>query len=120
MYLDRKEKLKLGGFVNTPWRNYNKSKELLNNHEYKEYQKYCIEQASDTRPQYINVDRRIDVQINRIAAQNSQKNSAILPHIVDTVLLSRKQQIVLCGHWDDDMNFCEPATRNEGSFIALI
>ena len=60
-----------------------------------------------------NIESRIDTQINTMAAQNVQKNTAMLPHIVDAVMLSVKQQIALLGHRDDDVQFSEPPTSNE-------
>jgi hypothetical protein len=106
--------------VNTPFRNYNKSKEKLDAHETKEYHKRCIDRAGYIRAQMANIENRIDTQINTMAAQNVQKNKAILPHIVDAVMLCVKQQITLRGHRDDDVKFAEPPTSNECNFIAII
>ena len=43
-----------------------------------------------------------------------------MPHIVDAVLLCTKQQIALRGHRDDQVQFAEPPTSNEGNFIAIL
>ena len=120
LFLSDYENEKLGNFVKTPFRNYNKSKELLDGHESKEYHKRCIERACSIRAQQSNVKNRIDVQVNQQATQNVHKNLLILPHIIDAVMLCAKQQIALRGHRDDKIDFSTPATRNEGNFIAIV
>ena len=52
--------------------------------------------------------------------RNAQGNRAILPHIVDAVLLCTKQQIALRRHPDDQVQFAESPTSNEGNFIAIL
>ena len=43
-----------------------------------------------------------------------------MPYIVDIVLLCTKQHIALRGHRDDQVQFAEPPTLNEGNFIAIL
>ena len=115
LFLTDREKESLGAFVKTPFRNYNKSKEKLDSHETTEYHKRSLDRAACARAQLANVERRIDTQINSIAMRNAQGNRAILPHIVDAVLLCTKQQIALRGHRDDQVQFAEPPTSNPTS-----
>uniref|UniRef100_UPI00358F763F 52 kDa repressor of the inhibitor of the protein kinase-like n=1 Tax=Myxine glutinosa TaxID=7769 RepID=UPI00358F763F len=67
-----------------------------------------------------NVEGRIDVQINQMAAQNVKRNEQILPYIVDVVMLCATQQIALRGHRDDKVDFAQAPVANEGNFIAII
>ncbi|KAG0720930.1 hypothetical protein GWK47_047437 [Chionoecetes opilio] len=93
LFLSDREKETLGVFVKTPFRNYNKSKESLSGHEDKKCHKMCIEPAGIIRAQMANVEGRIDVQINQMAAQNVKRNEQIiLPYIVDVVMLCATQQ----------------------------
>lgn len=120
MFLTEGENEALGAFVKTRFRNYNKSKEKLDSHETNEYHKRSLDCAACARAQLANVERRIDTQINTIAMRNAQANRAILPYIVDAVLLCTKQQIALRGHRDDQVQFAEPPASNEGNFIAIL
>ena len=120
LFLTDREKESLEAFVKTPFRNCNKSKEKLDSHETTEYHRRSLDRAACARAQLANVERRIDTQINSIAMRNAQGNRAILPHIVDAVLLCTKQQIALRRHRDDQVQFAEPPTSNEGNFIAIL
>ena len=120
LFLKDREKQSLGVFVKTPFRNYNKSKEKLDSHETTEYHKRSIDHAACIQAQMAHIGRRIDTQINTMAMQNVQGNEAILPHIVDAMLLSTKQQIPLRGHRDDRVQFTETPTMNEGNFITIV
>ena len=120
LFLKDREKQSLGVFVKTPFRNYNKSKEKLDSHETTEYHKRSIDHAACIRAQMSHIGRRIDTQINTMAMQNFQGNEAILPRIVDAVLLCMKQQIPLRGHGDDRVQFTETPTTNEGNSIVRL
>lgn len=43
-----------------------------------------------------------------------------MSHITDAVLLCTKQQIALRGYRDDQVQFPEPPTSDEGNFIAIL
>ena len=116
LFLISGEKEALG----TPFRNYNKSKEKLDSHETKEYHKTSLDRAACARAQLANIERRIDMQINTIAMRNAQAKRAILPYIVDAVLLCTKQQIALRGYLGDQVQFAEPPALNEGYCIAIL
>lgn len=106
--------------MKTPFRTYSKSKEKCNSHKTNEYHKRSLDRAACVRAQLANIERRIDTQINTIAMRNAQANRAILPYIVDAVLLCTKQHIALHGHQDDQVQFAEPPASNEGNFIAIL
>lgn len=120
LFLTDREKESLGAFVKTPFNNYNKSKELLDAHESKGYHQRSCERACIIRIQLVNVATRIDAQVNQQSLENINRNTTVLPFIVDAVVLCAKQQIALRGHRDDKINFSEPAVSNEGNFIAII
>ena len=120
LFLTSGEKEALGAFVKTPFRNYNKSKEKLDSHETKEYHKTSLDRAACARAQLANIERRIDMQINTIAMRNAPANRAILPYIVDAVLLCTKQQIALRGYLGDQVQFAEPPALNEGYCITIL
>ena len=105
LFLTEKEKESLGAFVKTPFRNYNKSNEKLDGHESTEYHKRALDRVYTIRAQATNLEKRIDTQINAMATQNVQENKAVLPHIIDAVMLCAKQQIALRGHRDDKVDF---------------
>ena len=92
----------------------------LDSHETNEYHKRSLDRAACARAQLANIERWIDTQINTIAMRNAQANRAILPYIVDAVLLCTKQQIALRGHQDDQVQFAEPPASNQGNFIAIL
>lgn len=120
LFLTKKEKLSLGAFVKTAFKNYKKSKEKICGHESNGYHKKAQERATLIKAQMQNINKRIDVQLDEIVNQNVRKNEAILPNIVDVVNLCAKQQIPLRGHRDDKIQFSEAPVYNEGNFIAII
>ena len=58
--------------------------------------------------------------LDAIALQNAQKNKAIFPFLVDAVLLCVKQQLALRGHRDDEIQFDQSPTSNEGNFVTIL
>jgi len=120
LFLSKEEKEHLGAFVTLPFRNYNKSTELLNDHERKQYHHLSMDRASSIQRHLSNVELRIDTQLSDMAKKNVESNTSILPHIVDPVLLCAKQQIGLRGHRDDKIDFSKDPVQNEGNFIALM
>ena len=81
LFLTDVEKERLGAFVRAPFRNYNKSKELLDDHEKRAFHKTSMERASCTQSQQTNTESRIDVSINQISVENFKQNKALLPSI---------------------------------------
>ena len=118
LFLTDREKESLGVFVKTPFTNYNKSKEKLDARE--TYHKRCIKRTGCIWAQIANIENRIDTQINTIALQNVQRNKAVLLFIKDAVMLCVKQQLGLRGHRDDDVQFDQPPTSNEGNFVSIV
>jgi hypothetical protein len=74
LFLHDQEKEMLGGFVNKPCINYNKSKEKFDIHEHTEYHKRCVERAGSIRAQMENIEKRIDTQIDTMAMENNKEN----------------------------------------------
>ena len=120
LFLTDVEKERLGAFVRAPFRNYNKSKELLDDHEKRAFHKTSMERASCTQSQQTNTESRIDVSINQISVENFKQNKALLPSIVDAIMFCARQQIAFRGHRDDKINFDEAPACNEGNFVAII
>ena len=58
LFLTDVEKERLGAFVRAPFRNYNKSKELLDGFEKRAFHKTSIERASCTQSQQTNAESR--------------------------------------------------------------
>ena len=106
--------------MRAPFRNYNKSKELLDDHEKRAFHKTSMERASCTQSQQTNTESRIDVSINQISVENFKQNKALLPSIVDAIMFCARQQIAFRGHMDDKINFDEAPVCNEGNFVAII
>ena len=119
LFLTDVEKERLGALVRAPFRNYNKSKELLDDHEKRAFHKTSIKRTSCTQSQQTNTESRIDVSINQISVENFKQNKALLPSIVDGITFCARQQIAFRGHRDDKVNF-EAPTCNEGNFVAII
>ena len=117
LFLIDSEKTHLGAFVCTPFKNYNKSKELMEKHAKHGYHLRAV--VEFTR-RWINPDSRIDSQIIDKNSKNFKFNMEVLPTIVETVLLCAKQRISLQGHHQDKVNFTQEPLRNEGNFIAVL
>jgi hypothetical protein len=105
--------------VKSPFKTYHKSKEKMDTHETTEYHKSALERGLCIKSQLQDLTKRIDVQINTVANENIKSNEAILPLIVNTVLLCAKQHIPLRGHRDDKIIFSEQPSENEGNYILL-
>ena len=113
-------KERLGAFVRTPVRNYNKSKDIFDDHEKRAFHKTSMERASCTQSQQTNTESRIDVSINQISMENFKQNKALLPSIVNATMFCTRQQIAFRGYRDDKINFDEEPACNDGNFVAII
>ena len=120
LFLTDVEKERLGAFVRAPFRNYNKSKELLDDHEKRTFHETSMERASCTQSQQTNTESRINVSINQISVENFKQNKALLPSVVDVIMFCARQQIAFRGHRDDKINFDKAPACNEGNFVAII
>lgn len=120
LFLNDEEKRSVGNFVNSPFTYYKNSKERLDRHEAKEFHKKSMERADCIIAQVANIEHRIDTQISKIATLTVKINRAVLPLIVDAVLLCAKQQITPRGHRDDKLQFDELVNASEGNFITII
>ena len=120
LFLKDNEKTHLGGFVCTPFKNYNKSKELLERHAKNDYHLNAIDRAHEFTRRWVNPVSRIDSQLLDRNAKNFKFNSEVLPCIVETVLLCAKQRIALQAHLQDKIDFTQEASKNEGNFIAIL
>ena len=120
MFLTDSEKTHLGAFVCTPFKNYNKSKELMERHAKHAYHLRAVDHAFEFTRRWINPESRIDSQIVDKNSKNFKFNMEVLPTIVETVLLCAKQRISLQGHHQDKVNFTQEPLRNEGNFIAVL
>jgi len=112
LFLSGSEKASLGGFVCTPFTNYNKSKELCEGHAKKEYHLRAMDRAYEFKRGWVNPTTRIDSRLMDCNAKNFRFNSQVLPSIVDAVLLCAKQRITLQGHQQDKIDFAGPASSN--------
>ena len=113
LFLADVEKERLGAFVRVPFRNYNKSKELLDDHVKRAFHKTSMEHPSCTQSQQINTESRIDVSINRISVENLKQNKVLLPSIVDAIMFCARRHC-------DEINFDEALACNEGNLVAII
>ena len=93
--------------MRAPFRNYSKSKELLDDHEKRAFHKTSMERASCTQSQQTNTENQINVSINQISVENFKQNKALLPSIVHAIMFCARQQIAFRGHRDDKINFDE-------------
>ena len=63
LFLTDNEKTHLGAFVCTPFKNYNKSKELMERHAKHDYHLRAVDQAFEFTGKWVNPESRIDNQI---------------------------------------------------------
>ena len=120
LFLTDSEKTHLGAFVCTPFKNYNKSKELMERHAKHAYHLRAVDHAFEFTRRWANPESRIDSQLIDKSSKNFKFNTEVLPTIAETVLLCAKQRISLQGHNQDKVNFTQEPLRNEGNFIAIL
>ena len=118
LFLTENEKTHLAAFVCTPFKNYNKSKELMERHAKHGYHLRAVECAFEFTQRWVNPESRIESQI--IDKNSKNFNFEVLPAIVETVLLCAKQRIALQANHQDKVDFTQEPLRNEGNFIAIL
>jgi len=109
LFLTDDEKANLGAFVCTPFKNYNKSKELMEKHAKHAYHTRAVNSAFEFTRRWVNPESRIESHIIDKNSRNFKSNSEVLPTIVEAVLLCAKQRIALQGHHQDKIDFTEEA-----------
>ena len=119
-FLTESEKAKLKSFVNTPFVNYNKSKEILAKHSNNVYHMRAVETSYAFKSSYSNPVTRIDNRLMDINQKNFLFNCKVLPVLIEAVLICARQKIALQGHRQDKIDFMKPPSSNEGNFIAFL
>ena len=98
LFLTDSEKTTLGPFINSPFINYNKSKELCEKHAKSRLHLLANERAYTFKSTYNNPERSIDSLVQDANSRHFKFNSKVLPIIVETVITCARQRIALQGH----------------------
>ena len=98
LFLTGSEKVSLKIFVNAPFVNYNKSKEILTKHSRNMYHLRAVERSYSFKANYSNPQSRIDSRLADIDERNFKFNSEVLPILIEAVLTCARQKIPLQGH----------------------